>query len=126
MHLSDTTEASVLGSHGKKDTDTEDEAKLLGHFSNALLEMARSIMDLEDGYFKTLHEVIVETEKVLHDVSRIDAHYISHVVTVMTDWQEAVQVATSHMENIDTTIYLVCHEDAWRATRVCSCSDTSP
>ena len=101
----------------KKDDDLEDEAKLLGHLSNALREMAASIVDLEDGYFKALHEVIMETERALQDVSRIDAHYVSQVVTVMSAWQEAVQTAASHMEGIDTTIYLTCREDARRATQ---------
>ena len=93
VHLSDATEASVSGLHPMKDTETEDEAVTLSHFSNALHEMAASIVDLEDGYFKALHEVIIETEKALHDVSRIDAHYVSRVVTVMNSWQEAVQTA---------------------------------
>ena len=70
--------------------------------------MAASIMDLENGYFKAVHEVIIETEKALHDVSLIDAHYVSHVVTVMTSWQEAVQATTSHTEGVDTTTYLAC------------------
>ena len=68
--------------------------------------MAASIVDLEDEYFKTLHEVIVETKRALRDVSRINTHYVSQVVTVMSSWQEAVQTAGSHMEGIDTTIYL--------------------
>ena len=51
--------------------------------------MAASIVDLEDGYFKALHEVIMETERALWDVSWIDAHYVSQVVTVMSAWQEA-------------------------------------
>ena len=74
VHLSDAMEVSVPGSCRMKDTDTEDEAKLLGHFRDTLYKMAGSIMDLEDGYFKALHEVIIETEKALHDVSRINAH----------------------------------------------------
>ena len=37
----------------------EGEAVVLSHFSNALSEMAVSIMDLENGYFKALHEVII-------------------------------------------------------------------
>ena len=94
----------------------EDEAAVLSHFSDALSEMAGSIMDLENGYFKALHEVIIETEKALCDVSRIDAHYISRVVTVMTSWQKVVQAATSHMDGVDTTTYLACREDARRAT----------
>ena len=61
--------------------------------------MAASIVDLEDGYFKALHEVIVETERAVRDVSRIDAHYVSQVVMVMSSWQEAVQTAASHMEH---------------------------
>ena len=89
----------------------------MGHFSDALQEMATSIVDLEDRYFKALHEVIVETERALRDVSRIDAHYVSQVVTVMSSWQEAVQTAASHMEGIDTTIYLVRHEDTRKATQ---------
>ena len=79
--------------------------------------MAASIVDLEDGYFKALHEVIMETERALRDVSRIEAHYVSQVVTVMSAWQEAVQTAASHMEGVDTTIYLVRREDARRATQ---------
>ena len=49
-------------------------------------------------------------------MSHIDAHYVSRVVTVMTAWQEVVQVAASHMEGVDTTTYLARQEDAWRAT----------
>ena len=78
----------------------------MGHFSNALWEMASSIVDLEDGYFKALHKVIMETKRALRDVSRIDAHYVSQVITVMSSWQEAVQTTASHMEGVDTTIYL--------------------
>ena len=89
----------------------------MGHFSDALREMAASIVDLEDGYFKALHEVIVETERALRDVSRIDAHYVSQVVTVMSSWQEVVQTAASHMEGVDTTIYLARREDAQKATQ---------
>ena len=79
--------------------------------------MAASIVDLEDGYFKSLHKVIVETEQALRDVSWIDAHYVSQVVTVMSSWQEVVQTAASHMEGVDTTIYLLHHEDARKATK---------
>ena len=89
----------------------------MGHFSDALREMAASIVDLEDGYFKALHEVIVETKQALRDVFRIDAHYVSQVVTVMSTWQEAVQTTASHMEGIDTTIYLAHHEDTRRVTQ---------
>ena len=74
-------------------------------------------MNLEDGYFKELHEVIKETQKALHGVSLIDALYVSRVVTVITAWQEAVQAAASHMENADTTIYLAHREDARRVTK---------
>ena len=101
----------------RKEDDFVNEAKLLGHFSDALCEMAASIVDLEDGYFRALHQVIVETERALRDVSCIDAHYVSQVVMVMSSWQEAVQTAASHMEGIDTTIYLAHCEDAQKATR---------
>ena len=116
VHLSDATDASALGFCPTKDMETEDKAVVLSHFSDALSEMAASITDLEDGYFKALNEVIIETEKALCDMSRIDAHYISRMVTVMTSWQEAVQAAASHMEGVDTTTYLAHQEDAWRAT----------
>ena len=79
--------------------------------------MAASIVDLEDRYFRALHEVIVETEQALPDVSRINTHYVSQVITVMSSWQEAVQTTASHMEGVDTTIYLACHEDAQKVTR---------
>ena len=71
IHLSDVTDALALGSHPMKDTEMEDEAAVLSHFSDALSEMAASIMDLENGYFKALHEVIIETEKALHDMSHV-------------------------------------------------------
>ena len=112
VHLSDATDASASGLHPRKDDDFDDEAKLLGHFSNALHEMAASIVDLEGRYFRALHEVIVETKRALRDVACINAHYVSQVVTVMSSWQETVQTAASHMEGIDTTIYLACCEDA--------------
>ena len=89
----------------------------MGHFSDTLREMAASIVDLEDGYFRALHEVIVETEWALRDMSRIDAHYVSQVVTVMSSWQEVVQTTASHMEGVDTTIYLAHREDAQKVTR---------
>ena len=117
VHLSDATEASVSGSRPMKDVEMEDEAITLGHFSDALNEMAASIMDLEDGYFKALHEVIIEMEKALRDMSRIDAHYVSRMVTVMNSWQEAVQTAASHMEGADTTIYLAHREDTQKVTK---------
>ena len=116
VHLSDTTDVLASGSRPTKDTEMEDEAMVLSHFSDALSEMAASIIDLENGYLKALHEVIIKTEKALCDVSHIDAHYVSHVVTVMTSWQEAVQAATSHMEGVDTTTYLTHREDARRVT----------
>ena len=98
-------------------TDADDKSKILGHFSDALGVMAQSIMDLEDSYFMALHEVIIETENALQDISRINSHYVSGVVTVMAGWQEAVQTVASHMKKADLTIYLVCHEDIQRGTR---------
>ena len=94
-----------------------DESKILGHFSDALSEMAESLMDLEDSYFKALYEVIVEMERALRDISHIDPHYISKVVMVMASWQEAVQTAVTNMENADLTINLACWEDTWRVTK---------
>ena len=93
------------------------ESAMLGHFSDALSEMAESLMDLEDGYFKALHEVIIETERALRDISCIDARYVSQMVTVMTTWQEAVQAATTHTENANLTIYLTHQEDVQRVRR---------
>ena len=84
VHLSNATDASVSGSCPMKDTETDDDAAVLGHFRDALQEITASIVGLEDGYFKALYEDIIETEKALRDVSSIDAHYISCVVTVMT------------------------------------------
>ena len=111
VNLSDApTEASNMGTR-PEGMDPVDESKILGHFSDALSKMAESILDLEDGYFRALREVIVETEKALWDISCIDAHYICRVVMVMASWQEAVQAATSQMENSDLTIYLACQED---------------
>ena len=63
FHLSDATDASASGSRPMKDTEMEDEAAVLSHFSDALSEMAASIMNLENGYFKALHEVIIKTEE---------------------------------------------------------------
>ena len=94
-----------------------DEAAMLGHFNDALSEMAESLMDLEDGYFKALWEVIIEMERALRDISCIDTHYVSQVVTVMASWQEAVQTPATQMENADLTIYLARQEDTRRATR---------
>ena len=89
----------------------------MGHFSDALREIATSIVDLEDGNFKALHEVIVETKRALRDVSCIDTHYVSQVVTVMSSWQEVVQTTASHMEGVDTTIYLAHRKDVQKATQ---------
>ena len=117
VNLSDaTTEASQTAMH-PEGAEPVDEAAMLGHFSNALSEMAKSLMDLEDGYFKALREVIIVMERALWDVSRIDAHYVSQVVTVMASWQEVVQTAATHMENTDLTIYLAHQEDMWRVMR---------
>ena len=89
VNLSDApTEALNMGTC-PQGADPDDESTMLGHFSDALSEMADSIMDLEDGYFKALHEVIIEAEKALWDISQIDLHYINPVVTVMAGWQEA-------------------------------------
>ena len=114
VHLSDATDMSVLGSCPMKDAETEDEAVVLGHFCDALHEMATGIEGLEDGYFKALHEVIIETEKALRNMLRIDAHYVSRAVTVMNSWQEVVQTTANHMEGVDTAIYLARWEDAWK------------
>ena len=110
-------DASNSGMCPLRDLDVDNEAKMLGHFSDTLHKMAASIIELEDGYFKALHEVIVETEKALWDISWIDTHYVSHVVMVMASWQEAVQAASSHMENVNLTIYLAHRKDARRARK---------
>ena len=117
VNLSDgLTEASNTGAC-PEGVDHVDKSEILGHFSDTLSEMASSIMELEDGYSQALCEVIMEMEKALQDISCIDTHYVSHIVTVMASWQEAVQAAVSHMENADLTIYLACREDARRATK---------
>ena len=117
INLSDIpTDASTLGGR-PGDLCIEDKAKVLSHYSDNLDEMAQCIADLEDGYFLALREVICETEKALHDISHIDSHYVSCVVSIMASWQEAVQAATSHMKTNDTAIYFTCHEDARRATK---------
>ena len=117
VNLSDVlTKASNTGAR-PEGMDPGDESKILGHFSDALDEMAQCIVDLKDSYFMTLREVIHETEKALRDISRIDSTYVSHVITVMASWQEAVQATASHMESIDTTIYLAHCEDAQRTPR---------
>ena len=83
MNLSDAlTEASHTATR-PEGVEPIDEVAMLGHFSDALSEMAASLLDLEDGYFKALREVIFETERALWDISCIDAHYVSQVVTVM-------------------------------------------
>ena len=79
--------------------------------------MAQSITDLEDGYFTVLLEVIHETKKALCNISHIDSLYVSHVVTIMASWQEAVQAATSHMETTNTALYFACHEDVRRVNK---------
>ena len=54
VNLSDApTEASTMGTH-PQGVDFGDESKILGHFSDALNEMAQSIVDLEHGYFSAL------------------------------------------------------------------------
>ena len=117
INLSDaTTEASQTAMH-PEGVEPINEAAMLGHFSDALSEMATSLMDLKDGYFKALQEVIIKMERALWDVSCIDAHYVSQVVMVMASWQEAVQTAATHMENANLTIYLAHREDVRRATR---------
>ena len=67
-----TTKASQTAMH-PEGTEPVNEAVMLGHFSDALSEMASSLMDLEDGYFKALREVIIKTERALRDISCIDA-----------------------------------------------------
>ena len=111
INLSDTTTEASQTATCPEGTEPVDEAAMLGHFSDALSEMAKSLMDLEDGYFKALQEVIIEMERALRDISRIDAHYVSQVVTVMASWQEAVQTTATHMENANLTIYLAHWED---------------
>ena len=61
--------------------------------------------------------MIHETEKALHDILSISSHYVSHMVTVMASWQEAVQATASHMETNDTAIYFAHQEDMWRVTK---------
>ena len=116
VHLSDANDTFTSGGCPAKDADAKEDAAVLGHFSDTLREMANSIMGLEEGYFKALCEVIEETERALWDVSHIDAHYVSRVVTVMSSWQKAIQTAASHMEGIDLTTYLAHLEDTRRAT----------
>ena len=117
VNLSDApTDASTPGAH-PEGTGTEDEAKILGHYSDTLDEMAQYIVDLEDGYFMVLQEVICKTERALRDISHIDSHYVSRVVTIMASWQEVVQATASHMETTDTAIFFACHEDMQRVTK---------
>ena len=116
-NLSDApTKASHTAMH-PEGVEPNDEVAMLSHFSDTLSEMAKSLMDLEDGYFKALWEVIIKTERALWDISCIDAHYVSQVVTVMASWQEAVQATATHMENTNLTIYLTHQEDTQRVTR---------
>ena len=117
INLSDATTKASQTATCPEGTEPVNEVVMLGHFSDALSEMAESLMDLEDGYFKALREVIIEMERALRDISHIDAHYVSQVVTVMASWQEVVQTAVTHMENTDLTIYLACWEDVRRAMR---------
>ena len=117
VNLSDAPTEALHTATCPEGAEPVDEVAMLGHFSDALSEMAESLMDLEDGYFKALREVIIETERALRDVSRIDAHYVSQVVTVMASWQEVVQTTATHMENTYLTIYLTRWEDARRVTR---------
>ena len=117
VNLSDTPTEASHTAMCPEGTEPIDEAEMLSHFSNVLSEMAKSLMDLEDGYFKALWEVIIETERALQDVSCIDAHYVSQVVTVMSSWQEAIHATATHMENADLTIYLTRQEDTQRVMR---------
>ena len=55
VHLSNATDASVSGSRPMRDAESDDDASVLGHFSDALQEMATSIVGLEDGYFKEVY-----------------------------------------------------------------------
>ena len=83
VNLSDAPTEALNTATCPEGTEPIDESALLGHFSDTLSEMAKSLLDLEDGYFKALHEVIIETERALWDVFRIDAYYVSQVVTTM-------------------------------------------
>ena len=51
VNLSDTTTEASQTAMCPEGTEPVDEAAMLGHFSDALSEMAASLMDLEDGYF---------------------------------------------------------------------------
>ena len=79
--------------------------------------MAASIVDLKTDTSKPFTKSSWRPSGALWDVSRIDTHYVSQVITVMSSWQEVVQTAASHMEGVDTTIYLVRREDARKATQ---------
>ena len=59
-----TTEASQTAMR-PEGAEPIDEAVMLGHFNDTLSEMATSLMDLEDGYFKAHQEVIIKTEMAL-------------------------------------------------------------
>ena len=80
VNLSDATTKASQTATCPEGVEPIDEAAMLGHFSDTLSEIAESLMDLEDGYFKALWKVIIETERALWDVSCIDAHYVSQVV----------------------------------------------
>ena len=116
VHLSDATEVPKPGSCRVPDAEVEDDEAILGHFSDTLKEMAASITELEEGYFRALSEVVVETERALRDVSLTDAHYVSQVVTLILSWQSAVQTAATHMDGVDITAYQAAREDVRRAT----------
>ena len=110
--LSDAPTDSSIPRDPHPDTrDNQDDAKILGHYCDALDEMVQSLMDLEDGYLKALREVIHHTERALCDILHIDSHYISHIITVMASWQEAVQATASHMETTDSALYFMHWED---------------
>ena len=48
------TETSAQDPHSEQNLGAEDEAKILGHYCDALDEMVQSITDLEDSYFQVL------------------------------------------------------------------------
>ena len=54
VNLSDATTEASQTTTCPESAEPIDEAVMLGHFSDALSEMAASLMDLEDGYFKAL------------------------------------------------------------------------
>ena len=62
------TDSSVPGDPHPDARGDQDDTKILGHYCDALDEMAQSLMDLEDRYFKVLWQVICHTERALHDI----------------------------------------------------------